>query len=60
VIDLGTRVPVTIPGESTGPEASRFDPHWWHDPRNAQAAVAAIRGALTRSNPDARTSRCSS
>jgi substrate-binding protein of zinc uptake complex component A len=54
VIDLGTRVPVTIPSESTGPEASRFDPHWWHDPRNAQAAVAAIRDALTRSNPDAK------
>ena len=28
------------PGESDGPEASRYDPHWWHDPRNAEAAVA--------------------
>ena len=36
------------PGESDGPEASRFDPHWWHDPRNAEAAVGAIRDALDR------------
>ena len=25
---------------SSGAEASRYDPHWWHDPRNAEAAVA--------------------
>jgi ABC-type Zn uptake system ZnuABC Zn-binding protein ZnuA len=54
VVDLGARVPVRLPGESSGPEASRYDPHWWHDPRNAQAAVAAIRDALTRANPDAK------
>jgi len=54
VIDLGSGVPVRIPGESSGPEASRYDAHWWHDPRNAQAAVAAIRDALTRANPGAR------
>ncbi len=30
------------------------DPHWWHDPRNAEAAVVAIRDALVRANPDAR------
>lgn len=30
------------------------DPHWWHDPRNAQAAVTAIRDALARANPSAR------
>ena len=30
----------SVAGESEGPEASRYDPHWWHDPRNAQAAVA--------------------
>ena len=41
-------------GGEQGPEASRYDPHWWHDPRNAQAAVAAIRDALTRANPGAR------
>jgi ABC-type Zn uptake system ZnuABC Zn-binding protein ZnuA/ABC-type Mn2+/Zn2+ transport system permease subunit len=54
VVDLGARVPVKVPGETSGPEASRYDPHWWHDPRNAQAAVVAIRDALTKADPDAR------
>ena len=31
------------PGREVGPEASRFDPHWWHDPCNAMAAVRRIR-----------------
>jgi ABC-type Zn uptake system ZnuABC Zn-binding protein ZnuA len=44
VVDLGARVPVRLPG----------DPHWWHDPRNAHAAVTAIRDALARANPGAR------
>jgi zinc/manganese transport system substrate-binding protein len=47
VVDLGARVPVKRPGEKSGPEASRYDPHWWHDPVNAEAAVRAIRDALT-------------
>jgi ABC-type Zn uptake system ZnuABC Zn-binding protein ZnuA/ABC-type Mn2+/Zn2+ transport system permease subunit len=46
VVVLGEKVPVKRPGETTGPEASRFDPHWWHDPRNAIAAVERIRDAL--------------
>jgi len=46
VVDLGARVPVRLPGESSGPEASRYDPHWWHDPRNAEAAVRAIASTL--------------
>ena len=54
VVDLGTRVPVKVAGESNGSQASRYDPHWWHDPRNAQAAVTAIRDALTKANPEAR------
>jgi ABC-type Zn uptake system ZnuABC Zn-binding protein ZnuA len=29
------------------------DPHWWHDPRNAQAAVKEIRDALGRAEPSA-------
>jgi ABC-type Zn uptake system ZnuABC Zn-binding protein ZnuA len=28
------------------------DPHWWHDARNAQRAVAAIRDALVEADPD--------
>jgi zinc/manganese transport system substrate-binding protein len=30
------------------------DPHWWHDPTDAEAAVAAIRDALTKANPGGR------
>jgi ABC-type Zn uptake system ZnuABC Zn-binding protein ZnuA/ABC-type Mn2+/Zn2+ transport system permease subunit len=54
VVDLGSSAPVKLPGESEGEEASRYDPHWWHDPRNAQAAIVAIRDALTKANPDAK------
>jgi zinc/manganese transport system substrate-binding protein len=54
IVDLGAHEPVKLPGESEGPEASRYDPHWWHDPRNAQAAVIAIRDALTKANTSAR------
>jgi zinc/manganese transport system substrate-binding protein len=49
VVDLGARVPARRRG--AGGDA---DPHWWHDPRNAAAAVLAIRDALTRANPAAR------
>ncbi len=51
VVVLSEGVPVSRPGESTGPEASRYDPHWWHDPRNASAAVGEIRDALVRADP---------
>jgi len=53
VVDLGARAPVKVPGESEGADASRYDPHWWHDPRNAQAAVVAIRDSLSKANPGA-------
>ena len=29
------------------------DPHWWHDPRNVEAAIPVIRAALARANPPA-------
>jgi zinc/manganese transport system substrate-binding protein len=48
---LGDRVPIRRPGEASGPEASRFDPHWWHDPRNAEVAVGAIRQTLVAADP---------
>jgi len=51
VIDLGARVPVRLPGEASGEEAFRYDPHWWHDPRNAEAAVRAIERALAAADP---------
>jgi ABC-type Zn uptake system ZnuABC Zn-binding protein ZnuA len=46
--------PDKVRGESSGPEASKYDPHWWHDPRNAQAAVLTIRDALVKADPSAR------
>jgi zinc/manganese transport system substrate-binding protein len=54
VVDLGASVPVRLAGERSGPEASRFDPHWWHDPRNAVAAVRRIEEALASVKPAAR------
>jgi zinc/manganese transport system substrate-binding protein len=32
-------------------EASRYDPHWWHDPRNVESATIAIRDALVAAEP---------
>jgi zinc/manganese transport system substrate-binding protein len=51
IVDLGAIVPERRPGESSGTEASRYDPHWWHDPRNAEAAVAAIEHRLAAVDP---------
>lgn len=55
VVDVGETVPVKLAGEPSGPEASEYDPHWWHDPVNVQVAVTTIRDALIRGNPTART-----
>jgi ABC-type Zn uptake system ZnuABC Zn-binding protein ZnuA/ABC-type Mn2+/Zn2+ transport system permease subunit len=51
IVDLGASVPVKRPGESRGPEASRYDAHWWHDPRNAEAAVDEIAAQLSAVDP---------
>lgn len=56
VVDLGAVVPVRLPGEGhdeTGHdhEESEFDPHWWHDPRNAEAAVREIERRLIAADP---------
>jgi ABC-type Zn uptake system ZnuABC Zn-binding protein ZnuA len=53
VLDAGAGRPVTVPGEDTGPEASRFDPHWWHDPVNVEYATTRIRDALAKADPGA-------
>jgi zinc/manganese transport system substrate-binding protein len=55
VVVLGDHLTVDLPGETSGPEASRFDPHWWHDPVNAEAAVDRIREALARADPGGAT-----
>jgi ABC-type Zn uptake system ZnuABC Zn-binding protein ZnuA len=41
VVVLGDHVPIRRPG----------DPHWWHDPRNAEAAVREIARTLERVDP---------
>ena len=56
VIDLGAKVPIRLPGESSGAEASKYDPHWWHDPRNAEAAVREIERALVGADPSHKSS----
>jgi zinc/manganese transport system substrate-binding protein len=28
------------------------DPHWWHDPRNAKAAITTIRDSFAKADPD--------
>ena len=53
VLDAGAGRPVALPGEDAGSEASRFDPHWWHDPRNVEYATLRIRDALAKADPDA-------
>jgi ABC-type Zn uptake system ZnuABC Zn-binding protein ZnuA len=47
-------VPDRLPGETSGAEASRYDPHWWHDPRNAEAAVREIERRLAAADPSHR------
>lgn len=54
VVDLGKNLPVNMPGETKGSEASTYDPHWWHDPRNAEAAVEHIRNTLIEADPNHR------
>ncbi|HEU4701749.1 MAG TPA: metal ABC transporter substrate-binding protein [Conexibacter sp.] len=49
VLDVATVVPIARTGEG-----GDRDPHWWHDPRNVEAAVGAIRDALVRAQPSAR------
>jgi zinc/manganese transport system substrate-binding protein len=51
VVELGSTVPVKLPGESSGPEASQYDPHWWHDPRNAEEAVRQLATQLSAIDP---------
>lgn len=52
VVDLGAAVPERLPGESSDDaKSARFDPHWWHDPRNAEVAVAEIARQLELADP---------
>jgi ABC-type Zn uptake system ZnuABC Zn-binding protein ZnuA len=51
VVDLGKSATSHVPGESAGPHSSKYDPHWWHDPRNVIAAVQRLRDALGSAVP---------
>lgn len=55
VVDVGAGRPVRLPGEGGGTEGSRFDPHWWHDPRNVVYATQRIARALEAARPGARS-----
>jgi ABC-type Zn uptake system ZnuABC Zn-binding protein ZnuA len=46
VVDLGAAAPVKRAGEG-----QPNDPHWFHDPRNARAAVEQVRDALAAADP---------
>jgi ABC-type Zn uptake system ZnuABC Zn-binding protein ZnuA len=52
VVDLGAAVPDRLPGEDGGDAA--YDPHWWHDPLNAEAAVREIERRLAAAEPSHR------
>ena len=65
VVDLGAAVPKRLRGgggEHAGHEHDgeghehdgELDPHWWHDPRNAAAAVRAIARRLAAADPGRR------
>jgi zinc/manganese transport system substrate-binding protein len=51
VVTLADANVTQLPGEASGSEASRYDPHWWHDPRNVEAAIPIIEYALALANP---------
>lgn len=51
VVDLGALVPERLPSASGTAEPSPYDPHWWHDPRNAEAAVREIERRLAAALP---------
>lgn len=51
VVDLSKNLPDRVAGEHSGPEASTYDPHWFHDPANVQRAVVAIRDAFVKADP---------
>jgi ABC-type Zn uptake system ZnuABC Zn-binding protein ZnuA/ABC-type Mn2+/Zn2+ transport system permease subunit len=50
VSEGGGHPKVVVLGRSV-PDRRRHDPHWWHDPVNAEAAVGTIRDALVAAEP---------
>jgi zinc/manganese transport system substrate-binding protein len=54
VVDLAGSAAVQLPGEPSGEEASAHDPHWWHDPRNAESAARKIGRSLSSADSSRR------
>lgn len=50
LVDVSETLPVRREQDGRGP----VDPHWWHDPRNVEAAAATVRDELTKANPGGR------
>jgi len=50
IVDLGAMGPIR-PAGGEDEEESELDPHWWHDPRNVEAAVPGIENALVVADP---------
>ena len=51
VVDVGSTVTDRLPGEPSGEEASKYDPHWWHDPVNVVSAIGTVEAALAKADP---------
>jgi ABC-type Zn uptake system ZnuABC Zn-binding protein ZnuA len=60
LVDLGAVAPIRLPSEEEDEEHaedeeehhdSKHDPHWWHDPRNAEAAVREVQRSLATADP---------
>jgi zinc/manganese transport system substrate-binding protein len=62
IVDLGAAAPIRLAGEGEDEHAdeeegehhhhdSKYDPHWWHDPRNVEAAAGEIATALSAVDP---------
>jgi ABC-type Zn uptake system ZnuABC Zn-binding protein ZnuA len=52
LVDLSEGLSVMVLGDPDDEE--EFDPHWWHDPRNVEAAVDQIESALIEASPQSR------
>ncbi|MGC1165732.1 MAG: metal ABC transporter substrate-binding protein, partial [Solirubrobacterales bacterium] len=67
IVDLGAVAPIRLPGEGEEEHGhedehaaeehhhdAKYDPHWWHDPRNAEAAVREIERSLVAADPSSK------
>lgn len=51
IVELGATVPIDLAEEEQHRHDSEHDPHWWHDPRNAEAAAREIARTLIALDP---------